>query len=182
MCLLRSWRTFPFRSASASRKHLTCSVHAPQRRATSFTACRSSMRATAFMPIPASSPVTMLSWTTVHGHCATTKWHRFARTAFSSIEIVCRKSGTPVLCADRRYPFAVHRHFRRRQSYQGDLHRRRSGRQRQCGISYAGGFPAGSCGSGSCTDRNTICRFHHHTNTCGSDQGTGSCACRSRGK
>ena len=38
------------------------------------------------MPIPASSPVTMLSWTTVHGHCATTKWHRFARTAFSSIE------------------------------------------------------------------------------------------------
>lgn len=42
--------------------------------------------------------------------------------------------------------------------------------------------PAVSCGSGSCTDRNTICRFHHHTNTCGSDQGTGSCACRSRGK
>ena len=50
------------------------------------------------------------------------------------------------------------------------------------GFSYAGGFPAGSCGSGSCTDRNTICRFHHHTNTGGSDQGTGSCACRSRGK
>ena len=104
MCLLRSWRTFPFRSASASRKHLTCSVHAPQRRATSFTACRSYMRATAFMPIPASSPVTMLSWTTVHGHCATTKWHRFARTAFSSIEIICRKSGTPIFMCRPKIP------------------------------------------------------------------------------
>ena len=61
-------------------------------------------RATAFMPIPASSPVTMLSWTTVHGHCATTKWHRFARTAFSSIEIVCRKSGIPIFMCRPKMP------------------------------------------------------------------------------